>query len=55
MGIDLYYFSGGAPSRATLMAAKSIGINVNVKVVNILEQEQMTPEYLKVFKVYFLL
>lgn len=48
MTIDLYYLPGSAPCRAVLMTAKAVGVELNLKLVNLMNGEHMTPEYLKV-------
>ncbi|GBO35451.1 hypothetical protein AVEN_228595-1, partial [Araneus ventricosus] len=47
MTIDVYIADAGAASRAVLMAAKYLGIDVNQKLVNLLAGEQLKPEFLK--------
>lgn len=48
--MDLYYLPGSAPCRAVLMTLKAVGIydQVNLKLVNLMAGEHLTPEYLKV-------
>ncbi|CAH1961066.1 unnamed protein product [Acanthoscelides obtectus] len=46
--MDLYYFPLSPPSRAALMTMKVLGLNPNIKIVNIPEGEQMKPEFLKI-------
>lgn len=48
MPIDLYYIGGSAPCRAVLLAAKAVGVDLNLKTIDLMKGEQMTPEYLKV-------
>ncbi|KYB27876.1 Glutathione S-transferase 1-1-like Protein [Tribolium castaneum] len=45
--IDVYFYPLSPPSRAALMLIKALGIKHNVKIVNIMAGEQMTPEFLK--------
>nr|ADR30117.1 glutathione S-transferase delta [Locusta migratoria]AEB91971.1 glutathione S-transferase delta 1 [Locusta migratoria] len=45
--VDLYYVPGSAPCRAVQMVAKAVGVDLNLKLVNLMEGEQMKPEYLK--------
>ena len=45
--IDFYYFAGSAPCRAVLMTAKMVGVELNLKEVNLMAGEQMKPEFLK--------
>lgn len=46
-GVDLYYFPGSAPCRSVLLLARYLGINLNLKLVDIMQGEQMKEEYLK--------
>jgi len=46
--VDFYYMDLSAPCRAVMLAAKTIGVQLNLKPTNIMAGEQMTPEYLKV-------
>jgi len=47
MPIDFYYVPGSAPCRAVLLAAKAVGIDMNLKQVDLMKGEQMTPEFIK--------
>ncbi|KAJ8919165.1 hypothetical protein NQ315_012151 [Exocentrus adspersus] len=47
MTIDLYYSAGSAPCRIVLLAAKSIGVELNLKPMNLFEGEHLKPEFLK--------
>nr|CAD7439499.1 unnamed protein product [Timema bartmani] len=44
----LYYYLLSPPCRAVLLLAKALGVQLNLKVINILEGEQFSDEYLKV-------
>lgn len=46
--IDFYYFPPSPPCRSVMLLARTLGIELNLKLVNVLEGEQMNPEYLKV-------
>lgn len=46
--IKLYYFPPSPPCRAVMMAAKAMGIELEMVLTNIIEGEHMTPEFLKV-------
>lgn len=46
--IILYYRTLSPPSRAVLLTAKAIGLNLELKDVNVLKGEHLTPEYRKV-------
>lgn len=45
--IDLYYLNLSAPCRSVVMTAKMLGVDLNLKVVNLMAGEQMKPEFLK--------
>lgn len=47
MPVDLYSMAPSAPCRSVLMTAKALGVDVNVKPVNLFAGEHMTPEFLK--------
>lgn len=46
--MDLYYKPGSAPCRAVLMTAKAVGVDLNLKRVDLMAGEHLTPEYLKI-------
>jgi hypothetical protein len=48
MTIDLYYVPGSAPCRSVLLAAKAIGVDLNLKLTNLMAGEHLKPEFLKV-------
>jgi glutathione S-transferase len=48
MPIDLYYSPGSPPSRAVRLAAAAIGVDLNLKYINAMAGEQLTPEFIKV-------
>lgn len=45
--LQLYYTVGSPPSRAVLQAIRVLGLQVEVKKVNLLASEHLTPEFLK--------
>jgi len=47
MGVTLYYFPMSAPCRTVMLGAKSIGVELDLKLTNIMEGAHMTEEYLK--------
>lgn len=47
MSIDLYYVPGSPPVRAIQMVAKAIGVNLNLKLVDLAQKEHFKPEFLK--------
>ncbi|XP_017076752.2 glutathione S-transferase D7-like [Drosophila eugracilis] len=46
--MDFYNMPGSPSSLAVEMVAKAVGVELNNKVVNILEGEQLKPEYVKI-------
>jgi len=48
MTIDLYYLPGSAPCRAVQMAAKAVGVDLNLKLLNLMAGEHLKPEFLKI-------
>lgn len=49
MPIDFYYTPASAPCRSILLLAKALGLEMNLKTVNLMAGEQLTPEFLKVY------
>ncbi|KAH8388423.1 hypothetical protein KR093_005983 [Drosophila rubida] len=45
--MDFYYAPPSAPCRAVIMAAKALGIELNKKVLNLMEGEHLKPEFVK--------
>ncbi|GBP08094.1 Glutathione S-transferase D7 [Eumeta japonica] len=45
--IKLYYLPPSPPCRAVMMAARALGIELELVLTNIMEGQQMTPEFLK--------
>lgn len=48
MAIDLHYDPISAPCRAVILTAKMVGVELNLKIVSLLAQEQMKPEFIKI-------
>jgi len=48
MGIDFYYVPASAPCRSILMLAKELGLEFNLKVVDLMAGDQMKPEFLAI-------
>lgn len=48
MSVDLYYLSLSPPCRAVMMTAYMAGVDVNLKVVNMLAGDHLKPEFLKI-------
>lgn len=48
MGLDFYYLPGSAPCRSVLMTAKAVGVELNLKLTNLMAGEHLKPEFLKI-------
>lgn len=48
--VSLYYTDISPPSRAILLVAEAIGLDLEKKNVDLFKGENYTPEYLKVIK-----
>jgi glutathione S-transferase len=48
MTVDLYYVPGSAPCRSVLLAARAVGVDLNLKLTSLMEGAHLTPEFLKV-------
>lgn len=48
MTIDFYYVPGSSPCRAVLLAAKAVGVDLNLKLTELMKGEHLTPEFVKV-------
>jgi len=46
--MDFYYIPGSAPCRAVLMTAKAVGVEMNLKLIDLMKGEQMKPEFIKI-------
>lgn len=55
--LDLYYVPASGPCRAVQMGAKAVGVELNLKYVNLLAKDQLKPDFIKVKNInyYFLL
>ena len=51
MPIDMYSFRMSGFCRAVLMVAKQLNIDLNEKTVDLMEGDQLKPEYLKVLNI----
>ena len=49
MSLDFYYLPASAPCRAVMLAANAIGVQLNLKYVDMLKGEHLTPEFIKVW------
>ena len=48
MVLTLYHCPPSYPSRAALMVARAVGVDIRVKTVNLFEKEHLSPEFTKV-------
>jgi hypothetical protein len=48
MVLTLYHTPRSFPSRAALLVARAVGVDVTVKYIDLLEKEQLSPEFIKV-------
>ncbi|CAG0916783.1 unnamed protein product [Notodromas monacha] len=48
MGITLYYLPHSPPCRAVHLLAKELGLEIEIKTVNLLENEHLNPEFIAV-------
>jgi hypothetical protein len=48
MTIDLYYLPASTPCRAVLLTANAVGVQLNLKYLDLFKGEHMTPQFLKV-------
>lgn len=48
MGITLYHFPKSAPSRGALLAAKAVGADIDVQILNLSQKEQLKDDFIKV-------
>jgi len=47
MTIDFYYLPGSAPCRSVLLTAKALGLDLNLKLTNLMAGEHLTPAFIK--------
>lgn len=48
MGVTIYHFPPSAPSRSALLAAKAVGVDVDVQIVNLFAKEQLQESFVKI-------
>ncbi|CAG0916784.1 unnamed protein product [Notodromas monacha] len=48
MGITLYYLPHSPPCRAVHLLAKELGLEIEIKTVNLLENEHLNPEFIAI-------
>lgn len=53
MAIDLYYMPASAPCRSIIMLAKELGIELNLKLLDLRNGEHLKPEFVAVSKYIF--
>ena len=46
MVLDYYYFLASAPCRGPMMVAKALGVELNLKKIDLFKREQLKPEFL---------
>lgn len=49
MPIDLYYVPASGPCRAVQMTAEAVGVTLNLKYLDLMNKEQLKPEFVKVY------
>ncbi|XP_075222371.1 glutathione S-transferase 1-like [Lycorma delicatula] len=45
--VELYHFAPSAPSRAALLAARAVGITIDIKVIDLFQKEHLKPDFVK--------
>lgn len=48
VAITLYHFPPSAPSRAALLVARALGLEIEVQKVDLFTKEQLKPDFVKV-------
>jgi glutathione S-transferase len=48
MPLDLYYTIASPPCRSVMLLAKTLGLELNLKHVDVLKKKHLEPEFLKV-------
>ncbi|XP_077291649.1 glutathione S-transferase 1-like [Arctopsyche grandis] len=48
MPVTLYHFAPSAPSRSSLLTARALKLDVDVKIVNLFTKEQLKPEFIAI-------
>jgi glutathione S-transferase len=48
MPLDFYYVIASPPCRSVMLLAKTLGLELNLKEMNLLGKEHLKPEFLKV-------
>lgn len=52
MPIDLYHIPGSPPCHTVRLVASALGVELNLKFVDLLENEHNKPEFLKVISLF---
>lgn len=50
--MDFYYLPGSAPCRAVQMTAKAVGVDLNLKLLDLFKGEHLKPEFLQVSELF---
>lgn len=48
MSLTLFHTPASPPSRAALLTLRNLGLDAEIKIINILAGDNKTPEYLKI-------
>ncbi|VEN60652.1 unnamed protein product [Callosobruchus maculatus] len=48
MGVTLYHFAPSGPSRGALLAARAVGVDVDIQIVDLFRKEQMNEDFIKI-------
>ncbi|KAJ8925401.1 hypothetical protein NQ315_009233 [Exocentrus adspersus] len=48
MVLTLYHFPPSGPSRGALLAAKAVGVDVDVQIINLFKKEQLKEDFIKI-------
>ena len=52
MPIDLYHHPASGPCRAVRLVAAAVGVELNLKLTDILAKDHLKPEFLKVRRIF---
>ena len=48
MSLKLHYMAISPPARAVLLAIRNLGVEVELAIVDLMKQEHLTPEFIKI-------